>query len=65
MSDVFERLDELSALIEQRFPHIAPIHPSGGSGILCLLRRGEGSLYVLWDAEKGEYAWYGAVSGLT
>ncbi|WP_165495324.1 hypothetical protein [Actinomadura roseirufa] len=58
MSDAFERLDELAALIERRFPHIAPIRPTGAS-ILYLLRRGEGALYVLWDREKAAYAWYG------
>ncbi|WP_131738641.1 hypothetical protein [Actinomadura roseirufa] len=58
MSDAFERLDELATLVQRRFPHIAPIRPTG-SRILYLLRRGEGTLYVLWDSEQAEYAWYG------
>ncbi|WP_131738631.1 hypothetical protein [Actinomadura roseirufa] len=58
MSDAYERLDELAALVQRRFPHIAAIRPSG-SRILYLLCRGEGALYVLWDSEQGAYAWYG------
>ncbi|WP_131739371.1 hypothetical protein [Actinomadura roseirufa] len=56
--DVFERLDELAALIARRFPHIAPIRPAGSS-ILYLLRSGQGTRYVLWARERAEYAWYG------
>ncbi|WP_131735872.1 hypothetical protein [Actinomadura roseirufa] len=56
--DAYERLDELAALIERRFPHIAPIRPTGSS-ILYLLLRGKGTLYVLWDSEKAAFAWYG------
>ncbi|WP_131738363.1 hypothetical protein [Actinomadura roseirufa] len=58
MSDAYEHLDELAALVQRRFPDIAAIRPAGAR-ILYLLRRGEGALYVLWDSEKGEYAWYG------
>ncbi|WP_131739366.1 hypothetical protein [Actinomadura roseirufa] len=56
--DAFARLDELAALIERRYPHIASIRPSGSS-ILYLLRAGEETRYVLWVRERAEYAWYG------
>ncbi|WP_131739375.1 hypothetical protein [Actinomadura roseirufa] len=56
--DAFARLVELAALIERRYPHIAPIRPAGSS-ILYLLCRGDGARYVLWDREQTAYVWYG------
>ncbi|WP_131743137.1 hypothetical protein [Actinomadura roseirufa] len=54
----FQRLDELSTLIGQRLPHIAPLRPAGTS-ILHLLRAGLGARYVIWDREEDTYRWYG------